>query len=86
MPESPSRIRSARNLDPAVPSLRVTSLDDSIQHCAEACEMHVEDPDGNVLRFGSDSHPHEPFGEWRDHRRAKHARGAEPAGPPSGRA
>jgi len=31
-----------------------------------ACEMQVEDLDGNVLRFGSDSKKNEPFGEWLD--------------------
>ncbi|HUS18239.1 MAG TPA: tetratricopeptide repeat protein [Terriglobales bacterium] len=29
-------------------------------------EMQVEDPDGHVLRFGSDQKPDEPFGEWLD--------------------
>ncbi len=33
-----------------------------------ALEMHVEDPDGNVLRFGSESRENEPFGEWMDMR------------------
>lgn len=31
-------------------------------------EMHVEDPDGNVLRFGSENRPGEPFGDWVDMR------------------
>jgi catechol 2,3-dioxygenase-like lactoylglutathione lyase family enzyme len=31
-----------------------------------ACEMQVEDLDGNVLRMGSDTKPDEPFGEWLD--------------------
>ena len=31
-------------------------------------EMHVEDPDGNVLRFGSENKLGEPFGEWLDMR------------------
>jgi catechol 2,3-dioxygenase-like lactoylglutathione lyase family enzyme len=31
-----------------------------------ACEMQVEDPDGNVLRIGSESKAHRPFGPWRD--------------------
>lgn len=31
-----------------------------------ACEMQIEDPDGNVLRFGSDPKPDQPFGEWLD--------------------
>jgi hypothetical protein len=31
-----------------------------------AYEMQVEDPDGNVLRFGSDSKKDEPFGEFMD--------------------
>jgi uncharacterized glyoxalase superfamily protein PhnB len=29
-------------------------------------ELHVTDPDGHVLRFGSDSRPGEPLGEWLD--------------------
>lgn len=29
-------------------------------------EVHVEDLDGNVLRFGSDNKPGEPFGDWLD--------------------
>ena len=33
-----------------------------------ALEMHVEDPDGNVLRFGSEPRENEPFGEWLDMR------------------
>jgi catechol 2,3-dioxygenase-like lactoylglutathione lyase family enzyme len=31
-----------------------------------AYEMQVEDPDGNVLRFGSDTKSNEPVGEWLD--------------------
>jgi len=31
-----------------------------------ALEMQVEDPDGNVLRFGSDPKPAEPTGSWLD--------------------
>jgi len=31
-----------------------------------ALEMKVEDPDGHVLRFGSDSFSDRPFDEWRD--------------------
>lgn len=31
-----------------------------------AYEMQVQDLDGNVLRFGSDSKPGEPIGEWLD--------------------
>jgi catechol 2,3-dioxygenase-like lactoylglutathione lyase family enzyme len=31
-----------------------------------AYEMQIEDPDGNVLRFGSDSLPDRPIGEWLD--------------------
>lgn len=31
-----------------------------------ALEMQVEDPDGNVLRLGSDSLRGRPFGEWFD--------------------
>jgi catechol 2,3-dioxygenase-like lactoylglutathione lyase family enzyme len=33
-----------------------------------AYEMQIEDPDGNVLRIGSDSKKDQPFGEWRDMR------------------
>ncbi len=35
-----------------------------------AYEMQVEDPEGNVLRFGSDPKPDEPFGPWLDMRGA----------------
>ena len=31
-----------------------------------ACEMQVEDLDGNVLRVGSESKPHQSIGPWRD--------------------
>ena len=31
-----------------------------------ACEMQVEDLDGNILRMGSDSKKNEPIGEWFD--------------------
>jgi hypothetical protein len=31
-----------------------------------ALEMQVEDPDGNVLRIGSDPKKDEPTGEWLD--------------------
>ncbi len=31
-----------------------------------ALEMQVEDPDGNVLRIGSESIAGAPFGRWRD--------------------
>ena len=31
-----------------------------------ALEMQVEDPDGNILRIGSDSKPGEPIGPWLD--------------------
>jgi uncharacterized glyoxalase superfamily protein PhnB len=33
-----------------------------------AYEMQVEDPDGHVLRFGSDQKTDRPFGEWLDMR------------------
>ncbi len=33
-----------------------------------AYEMQIEDPDGNVLRLGSDTKSDQPFGEWRDMR------------------
>ena len=29
-----------------------------------ACEMQVEDPDGHVLRIGSEPKSDQPFGEW----------------------
>jgi predicted enzyme related to lactoylglutathione lyase len=31
-----------------------------------ALEMQIEDPDGNILRFGSDSKSDQPIGEWLD--------------------
>lgn len=31
-----------------------------------AYEMQIEDPDGHVLRFGSDTKAGEPFGPWLD--------------------
>jgi len=31
-----------------------------------ALEMHVEDPDGHVLRFGSDPLDDRPFDDWED--------------------
>jgi catechol 2,3-dioxygenase-like lactoylglutathione lyase family enzyme len=31
-----------------------------------ACEMQIEDPDGHVLRFGSEPKTDRPFGEWLD--------------------
>lgn len=31
-----------------------------------AYEMQVEDPDGNVLRMGSEAKPEEPIGPWLD--------------------
>jgi predicted enzyme related to lactoylglutathione lyase len=31
-----------------------------------ACEMQVADPDGHVLRIGSEPKRDQPFGEWRD--------------------
>jgi len=33
-----------------------------------AYEMQVEDPDGNVLRLGSEPKPDQPIGEWLDMR------------------
>ena len=33
-----------------------------------ALEMQVEDPDGHVLRFGSEPKADQPFGEWLDMR------------------
>jgi len=41
-----------------------------------AREMQVTDPDGHVLRFGSDALPGEPLGEWLDgNRRRQHGEG-----------
>ncbi len=34
-----------------------------------AYEMRVEDPDGNILRFGSEPKESQPTGEWLDERR-----------------
>jgi catechol 2,3-dioxygenase-like lactoylglutathione lyase family enzyme len=31
-----------------------------------ACEMQVQDPDGNVLRFGSGTKVDQPYGPWLD--------------------
>jgi catechol 2,3-dioxygenase-like lactoylglutathione lyase family enzyme len=31
-----------------------------------ALEMQVEDPDGNILRLGSDSLENKPYGPWKD--------------------
>jgi predicted enzyme related to lactoylglutathione lyase len=31
-----------------------------------ACEMQIEDPDGHVLRLGSEPKKDQPFGEWCD--------------------
>ena len=31
-----------------------------------ALEIHVEDPDGHILRFGSESLPDRPFDDWAD--------------------
>lgn len=39
-----------------------------------ALEMQVEDPDGNVLRFGSDPKEGQPVGEWLDMRGTRWAR------------
>jgi uncharacterized glyoxalase superfamily protein PhnB len=33
-----------------------------------ACEMQIEDPDGHVLRIGSEPKADQPFGEWLDMR------------------
>ncbi len=40
-------------------------------------EMQVEDPDGNVLRLGSENKPGEPFGDWLDMRGVRWRREAE---------
>ena len=44
-----------------------------------ACEMQVEDPDGNVLRMGSEPKEGEPFGEWLDMHGGRWT-GSEPGG------
>jgi catechol 2,3-dioxygenase-like lactoylglutathione lyase family enzyme len=31
-------------------------------------ELQIEDPDGNILRLGSENRPGEPFGDWLDMR------------------
>ena len=40
-------------------------------------ELHVEDPDGNVLRFGSENKSGEPMGDWLDMRGILWRRGPE---------
>ena len=40
-------------------------------------EMHVQDPDGNVLRLASENKPGEPFGDWLDGRGIRWRREAE---------
>jgi len=42
-----------------------------------AYEMQVEDPDGNVLRLGSEPKPDQPFGEWLDMRGGRWAPSAD---------
>jgi uncharacterized glyoxalase superfamily protein PhnB len=42
-----------------------------------AYEMQVEDPDGNVLRFGSEPKDGQPFGDWLDMRGNRWARKRE---------
>src|SRR5262245_63740168 len=42
-----------------------------------ACEMQVEDLDGNVLRMGSDSKAGQPFGEWLDMRGSRWVKSPE---------
>lgn len=42
-----------------------------------ACEMQIEDLDGNVLRLGSESKTDQPFGEWLDMRGDAWVRGAD---------
>jgi catechol 2,3-dioxygenase-like lactoylglutathione lyase family enzyme len=39
-------------------------------------ELHVEDPDGNVLRLASDHKPGEPLGDWWDMHGVRWRRGA----------
>jgi predicted enzyme related to lactoylglutathione lyase len=36
-----------------------------------ALEMHIEDPDGNVLRFGSEPIENQPYGAWVDMKRRR---------------
>jgi catechol 2,3-dioxygenase-like lactoylglutathione lyase family enzyme len=40
-------------------------------------ELHIEDPDGNVLRLGSQNKPGEPLGDWLDMRGVLWRRGLE---------
>ena len=40
-------------------------------------ELHVEDPDGNVLRLASESRPGEPIGDWIDMHGARWLRGQD---------
>lgn len=42
-----------------------------------ALEMQVEDPDGNILRIGSDPRPGEPHGDWLDMYGNRWVRGAD---------
>jgi catechol 2,3-dioxygenase-like lactoylglutathione lyase family enzyme len=44
---------------------------------AWAYEMQIEDPDGHVLRFGSDPKPDQPLGEWLDARGDRWAKSPE---------
>jgi uncharacterized glyoxalase superfamily protein PhnB len=43
-------------------------------------EVHIEDPDGNVLRMGSENKLGEPFGDWVDMRGIRWRRKPEAAG------
>ncbi len=43
---------------------------------AWACEMQVEDPDGNILRLGSEPKSNQPVGEWLDMRGNRWAQAA----------
>lgn len=45
-------------------------------HYDRAYEMQIEDPDGNVLRLGSDPKPDQPHGEWLDMRGDRWVRSA----------
>ncbi|MGB8887844.1 MAG: glyoxalase superfamily protein [Candidatus Korobacteraceae bacterium] len=46
---------------------------------AWAYEMQIEDPDGHVLRFGSEPKPDQPLGEWLDARGDRWVKSADGA-------
>jgi catechol 2,3-dioxygenase-like lactoylglutathione lyase family enzyme len=58
------------DLGPAVPILRVEDLDVSVAYYLDRLGFHLQwrgDPlDGHVLRFGAESKPDDPIGDWLD--------------------